>query len=57
MEDYLEPIPSQQEAESTEGIQNEQKTPKRIIIKYQTTGIFEDISEKDKSVSSENKAR
>lgn len=49
MADYINPIPS--EAKSTNPVEvsgNDQRTPKRTTVKYQTTAIFEDISEENK---------
>lgn len=49
MTDYINPIPSEVETKkSVEVIANEQRTPKRITVKYQTTAIFEDIGKDNK---------
>jgi hypothetical protein len=49
MTDYINPIPSAAESEtSVEVSENDQRTPKRITVKYQTTAIFEDIGEENK---------
>lgn len=57
MEEYLNPIPPEPIVlvENNTGI--EQKTPKRIIIIYQTTGNFENISEENKTNTPENSSR
>ena len=58
MEDYLEPIPpSPKQVDQAEGKEDEQKTPKRIVIKYQTTGVFEDISNNTEEDSNEDMPR
>ena len=46
--DYIPPIsePSQPINQMEVKVDG-QRTPKRITIKYQTTGIFQDISEED----------
>lgn len=48
MIDYVNPIP-EEGANPVEVKQNEQRTPKRITIMYQTTGIFQDISQESKN--------
>ena len=49
MADYINPIPTGIEAKKTvEVTANDQRTPERITIRYQTTAIFEDIGEKNK---------
>ena len=57
-EEYIRPIPIQTQFISTVDVkENEQNTPKRITIKYQTTAIFQDFSEENKEQSLENSAR
>ena len=55
MSEYIEPISLQHDFETQPEVKpNEQKTPKRITIKYQTTGIFEDISKEKPNMSGED---
>jgi hypothetical protein len=49
MSDYINPLPeTSKPINQVEVKVDGQKTPQRITIKYQTTGIFQDISEEDK---------
>ena len=52
MSEYLNPIPhSKSQSIPEDDDKNEQKTPKRIIIKYQTTGVFKDLSKSSQDQS------
>lgn len=58
MTDYINPIPSETETQKTvEVISNDQRTPKRITVRYQTTSIFEDIGEESKEITEETGSR
>jgi len=52
MTDYINPIPSEAESKKTVEVSaNDQRTPKRITVRYQTTAIFEDIGEENKETT------
>jgi len=51
--EYINPIPEDNNS-PVEVEKNEQKTPKRITIEYQTAGKFEDISKKSQDRSGES---
>ena len=57
MPDYINQIPKNPKFITVDVKENEQKTPKRITIKYQTTGIFQDISEEIKVKTGESVSR
>ena len=55
MPEYFKPIPLASDSINQPEVKpNEQRTPKRIIIKYQTTGSFQDISEEKPGEPREN---
>ena len=54
LDDYNIDVKPQKPTIIIEVKDNEQKTPRRTTIKYQTTGIFEDIGKKDDEKSGES---
>ena len=54
--EYINPVPKSNKI-PIEVEKNEQRTPKRITIEYQTTGKFKDISEKNQESFRESVTR
>ena len=58
MTEYIELTSvSDEQTKPVEVKQNEQRTPERIIIKYETTGKIKNISKNVKDISEEDIAR